>query len=131
MTRRRRSTDLGRKVSNIFSHHKRRAREARVELDYDRPALHRAASAAMDCPCPYCGIYLTPALCSCDHQYPTSRGGQHNASNLEWCCRRCNETKGALSRTEFLELLALLGSFPSQARDDILRRLRAGGRIRR
>ena len=105
--------------------------EAKAELDYDRAALHRSAGAAMGGPCYYCGVYLTPALCSCDHQFPTSRGGPHQFSNLEWVCKRCNETKGALSRSEFGHLLLLLATFPSEAREDVLRRLRAGGRIRR
>jgi hypothetical protein len=44
---------------------------------------------------------------------------------------RCNEIKGALTEAEFASLLALLATWPEEARRATLARLRAGGRDRK
>jgi hypothetical protein len=74
---------------------------------------------------------MTDATWSSDHATPTSRGGSFCLCNVEVICRRCNETKGPLTHEEFSALLAVLRDFTSVARMDVIRRLRAGGRVRR
>ncbi len=41
--------------------------------------------------CNYCG---SPESLSLDHVLPQKRGGQDNAENLIYACRRCNSSKG-------------------------------------
>jgi 5-methylcytosine-specific restriction endonuclease McrA len=62
---------------------------------------------------------------------PTSRGGSLGRDNLRVCCMRCNEIKGRLDDEEFCSLVALIAAWPTEARTDVLMRLRAGGRPRR
>jgi 5-methylcytosine-specific restriction endonuclease McrA len=82
-------------------------------------------------PCPYCHGKITPATFSADHDRPVSRDGSWELWNVIGCCRRCNDVKGALTGEEFMALLALTTPWPSQVRQNLLARLRAGGRIMR
>jgi hypothetical protein len=82
---------------------------------------------ALSLPCCYCGLSLTDANFAIDHVTPTSRGGSLGRDNLRVCCMRFNEIKGRLDDEEFSALLALLAAWPSEARMDVLMRLRAGG----
>ncbi len=67
---------------------------------------------------------------SVDHERPTSRSGAHAFANLHVTCKRCNEIKGPLSTAaEFAQLLAVLLSWPADARRSVLARLRAGARF--
>ena len=51
--------------------------------------------------------------------------------NLSVCCRRCNQAKGNMTRSEWLTLLHLMEKWgEKERRTDVWRRLRAGGRIR-
>jgi 5-methylcytosine-specific restriction endonuclease McrA len=82
--------------------------------------------------CPYCLQPLTIENFSVDHARPISRGGGWEASNLCVCCRRCNEGKGQLTGREWMQLRDVLRSWNAEeAERDVLRRLRAGGRIQR
>jgi hypothetical protein len=65
---------------------------------------------------------------SLDHKTPTGRGGKHALGNLCVCCPACQQRKGALSAEEFKALLALIASWPPRAGNDLLARLRAGGK---
>jgi hypothetical protein len=84
---------------------------------------------ALDGPCPYCRQRLTPANFSLDHAQPVSCGGAWGRWNLEVCCLRYNQTKGILSAEHFRGLLALLASWEPRVRQDVLARLRAGGKL--
>lgn len=44
--------------------------------------------------CTYCGVKLTAYTATLDHVVPLSRGGSDSPSNLVWCCRKCNRSKG-------------------------------------
>jgi len=76
--------------------------------------------------CVYCRAPLSLAL-SFDHRVPIARSGLHAISNLCVCCQRCNTLKGKLTTDEFTELLALLQRLHPAARQDLERRLLAGG----
>ena len=56
--------------------------------------------------CPYCGDKLTGKNVTLDHLDPVGLQGIHSASNLAPCCRDCNNAKGALPFTEWLERLS-------------------------
>jgi 5-methylcytosine-specific restriction endonuclease McrA len=75
--------------------------------------------------CTYCGGGLTQKTFSVDHALPLSRGGTNELSNLRVCCRKCNESKGAMSEPEFIELLHLAGGWEDSG-TAMLARLRRG-----
>ena len=56
----------------------------------------------------------------------TARAGAWELDNVQVICLRCNQVKGALTAREFDELNTLLHTWPSEARQCVLRRLRAG-----
>lgn len=115
-----------RRTASSYAGHQRRARLEGQALDYTLPDLRDLVQAATACP--YCRVALRPDNFSVDHAHPTARGGSYRYANLAVCCARCNQTKGALSASEFAQLLALAGSWPFPARTHLLARLRAGGR---
>ena len=51
--------------------------------------------------CPFCGVLLdydqsrTPASAEPDHIVPHCKGGQDVLENVQICCRKCNQSKGA------------------------------------
>ena len=63
-----------------------------------------------------------------DHQTPTCRAADYSLGNLAVCCRPCNEAKGLLTAAEFRQLLALVDGWHPRARQDLLARLKAGGK---
>jgi 5-methylcytosine-specific restriction endonuclease McrA len=116
-----------RKISNIYSSHRRRAREFGQTLDYTCESLRVLVETAASCD--YCGVALTTSNFTIDHMTPTSRSGPHVIRNLVVCCVRCNQTKGRLTHAEFHQLLDLLKTCPPAIRVDLLARLRAGARV--
>lgn len=116
---------LRRKCSRLLSSHKQRAKQLGQALDYGLDDLIALVS---DSPqCAYCKMPLGLDV-SIDHQAPIARGGSLGLWNLVACCRPCNKAKGQLSRPEFEQLLELLKDFHPAAQQDVLRRLRAGGK---
>ena len=86
---------------------------------------------ALDGDCPYCGVKLNDRNFSNDHADPVSRhfsSPLFSIGNLVICCCRCNAIKGVMSYDEFTSLLTLIHTWPVRVRDDLLRRLYAGGR---
>ena len=77
--------------------------------------------------CTYCRSPLSFAA-SLDHRTPISRRGRHALDNLAVCCCRCNAMKGMLTEAEFREVLMLLAHLHPIARQDLERRLLAGGK---
>lgn len=72
-----------------------RARKQRME----RFRAFRDDHCARGCACSYCGIVPSTHganvdFPSVDHALPTTRGGTDEDSNLTYCCRGCNSTKG-------------------------------------
>ncbi len=131
LTEQQRSKLLARRIGNVYRSQKRRAKLSGIPLDYGAEKLRdvvRYALQVMVC-CPFCGTRLTERNFSIDHEQPTSRGGAHAFANLHVTCRRCNEIKGPLSTAEFAQLLAVLLTWPAEARRNVLARLRAGARF--
>ncbi len=124
-------TLIRRRVRTILGHQRRRARDAGARIDFGPEALRALVADAVGRPCRHCGVTLTARAFGIDHAQPTSRGGGWGLDNLRVVCMRCNEAKGALSEEEFTALLALLATWPDEARRGTLARLRAGGRAGR
>jgi hypothetical protein len=59
--------------------------------------------------CAYTGIELIPGLtASLDHIIPTSRGGTHDESNLQWVTKQINCMKTDMTHDEFLAMCQLI-----------------------
>lgn len=51
--------------------------------------------------CPYCMGEFALSKATIDHLVPQSRGGVSEPYNMVWCCKRCNNEKGALTPEEY------------------------------
>ena len=125
---------LARRTYNIYRHQAARAKAAGNPLTYALPALRNKVEWAIGTlrRCRHCATRLTVANFSIDHATPLSRGGGNTYLDIAVICQRCNEIKGALTDAEFDSLLALIHQWKETAgAQDVLRRLRAGGRVRR
>jgi hypothetical protein len=60
---------------------------------------------------------------------PIARGGRFGLWNTTCACSRCNQLRGLLTEGETEELREFLGGLHPVAREDIERRLLAGGRV--
>ncbi len=117
---------LRRRCRALLADHRRRARAQYQAVPYSRADLERLAAAARCCG--YCGTPLPPSALTLDHRVPIARGGAFNLENLLPSCFVCNERKGCLTEEEYRQLLALLHRWHPKAGNDVLARLRAGGR---
>lgn len=116
------------RTTNAIDSHRKRAKAAGQRLDYGLDEFREKVIESLRLPCYYCGVGLTDANWSSDHSTPTSRGGSYCLWNVEIVCKHCNEAKGALTHEEFSALLCVLRDFQSQARLNVIQRLRAGAR---
>jgi 5-methylcytosine-specific restriction endonuclease McrA len=126
---RRQQREFMRRSANIYRHQRDRAREYGQELPYRLPDFRELVVRCLDGLCLYCGRPLTVANFSADHSDPTSCSRDFHLANVEIVCLRCNQTKGVMSAQEFLKLLQALKDFRPKTRQDVLARLRAGGRL--
>lgn len=121
-----------RRTKDRIAEHARRARAHGAALDYGlcdlRNLIH---SAIADGKCPFCRGPITEANFGIDHADPVCRSGGFDFANLIVCCMPCNSAKGPLTATEFRALLAILATWPEQARKNTLARLKAGARYAR
>ncbi|HSN99486.1 MAG TPA: HNH endonuclease [Candidatus Nanopelagicales bacterium] len=80
--------------------------------------------------CGYCGVHedAVGSTLTVDHYRPRARGGSDEATNLVYCCARCNEYKGAYWHEQDAPHVRLL----HPGRDDLTQHLRAtdDGRVR-
>lgn len=81
--------------------------------------------------CRYCSDALKPGNIGFDHATPPNRGGSLFVQNVDIICRRCNETKGSMTRDEFKWLRTSVFALMPEGAVDVFRRLRAGGKILR
>jgi 5-methylcytosine-specific restriction endonuclease McrA len=120
------------KVGNIYSSHRQRARKYKVELPYgidDLRAWVTEKLAGRTSPlCDYCHCYLSLATFTVDHRRPLVRGGLHSLTNLAVCCMACNLAKGPLNDLEWGCLLTYLDSIHPFAKKSVLARLKAGAK---
>jgi 5-methylcytosine-specific restriction endonuclease McrA len=116
---------LRRRCRRLLCDHQTRAKRDGATLDYGLDALRQLIASS-----PTCRWCQQPVAfdVSLDHVRPTARGGPHALHNLAAVCRACNLAKGQLTGEEYIQLLELLGTFHPVAQQDILRRLRSGGR---
>ena len=112
------------RARRLLHDHRTRAREVGLQLDYSLSDLRRLLES--NPLCHWCKLPVDFAL-TLDHLHPIARGGQHALHNLCVSCTRCNALRGMLTEAETLELLEFLGSLPPLARQDLERRLLAGG----
>ena len=77
--------------------------------------------------CRYCRQTVQPLDLSVDHKQPRSRGGSSAPDNLCWVHRDCNLQKGSLTEDEFKQLMEVFNGWEPAGRDNVLRRLKAGG----
>ncbi len=115
---------LRQRCRRIFNDQRRKARLAGVELSYGVEDLVELARTVRLCV--YCRMPVGFDF-QFDHKRPVARGGAHALGNLVVACSRCNALKGKLTEDEFAELLALLARLHPAARQDVERRLIAGG----
>jgi 5-methylcytosine-specific restriction endonuclease McrA len=108
-----------------LARHRARASADGVRLPYDLPQLLELARASLQCYLCRLPVALDFQV---DHRQPTGRGGKHTLDNLALTCARCNQVKGRLTEAEFRQLLALAHSWHPAAAEDLLARLRHGGR---
>lgn len=120
------------KVANIYYAHKRRAQKDRQALDYTKEELLEAVKPFIGRVCTYCKAVLVHDGNFCvDHDKPTSRMADYRLTNLVVCCKRCNEIKGVMTGIEFKALKCFLDNIHPAAANDVLARLRAGGKRKR
>jgi 5-methylcytosine-specific restriction endonuclease McrA len=112
------------RARRLLGDHRTRAKRDGAILDYGLAELRQLLAAA-----PLCAYCRQPVAwdASLDHITPTSRGGAHALHNLAVCCARCNGIKGSLTGAEMEFLLEFLADLHPTARQDLERRLLAGG----
>jgi 5-methylcytosine-specific restriction endonuclease McrA len=112
------------RARRLLHDHGTRAKKAGVVLDYGLTDIRQLLAAHPLCE--YCRMPLAFDA-QLDHRQPIARGGRHVLDNLAACCQRCNSIKGMLSEEEYREMLTLLALLHPLARQDVERRLIAGG----
>lgn len=81
--------------------------------------------------CMYCKGPVGVESLQVDAKTPFWRGGKFVMKNLAVCCAGCKSAKDMLDDREFRELLALIQSWPTPVRENVLARLRAGASLAR
>src|SRR4051794_16866890 len=89
----------------MYSNQNKKAKIVGELIRYTVAHLREAILKAIGLKCPYCETCITPQNFSSDHRIPTSRGGQHDIANIVICCLACNQRKGILTDTEYMDLL--------------------------
>lgn len=117
--------------ANIYRHQRELAAQSGCKLDYSLPRLREDIILKLGERCPYAGELITVRNFSADHDVPVSRGGTFWFANLRIVSQRGNEVKGKLTHDEFMRLLETLDAMDPAAKQDVLRRLRAGGKVLR
>ena len=113
----------------LLKSHKERAKTEGQSIDYGIEDIRRLVEERKQCH--YCGMPLTFDL-QLDHMVPQGRcANAHRLANIIPCCSRCNQIKGGkMTAAEYLNLLDYLGGLHPSVSDDVLARLRAGGKAR-
>jgi 5-methylcytosine-specific restriction endonuclease McrA len=125
MTPRLKTDSLRVRCRAALAEQRRWARAEGQALDYGLIELEALAGRSVQCY--LCRMPVGWGL-QFDHKTPIARGGRHVLGNLAVCCARCNQIKGKLTEPEFAQLLALARTWHPAAGEDLLGRLRHGGR---
>jgi hypothetical protein len=110
-----------------LAHHKARAKMVGQSLDYDAGDIRRLIESS-PC-CRWCKLPISFADLQLDHLHPIARGGRFALWNTTCACSRCNQLRGLLTEGETEHLWEFLADLHPIAREDIERRLLAGGRV--
>lgn len=113
------------KCCTAIANHRKRAAADGQRLDYTADDLVRLMLETKLCY--YCTMPMGWEGSEWDHKVPIARGGMHCLHNLVLVHSACNSGKGKLTATEYIALLTLIDTWHPAAREDVLRRLRAGG----
>lgn len=57
------------------------------------------------------GSKIDPKVCTMGHIDPLTAGGKHNAENVCWQHKQCNDSQGNLTRSDFIKLLGKIIKF--------------------
>lgn len=55
--------------------------------------------------CGICGKFVPPDSFTVDHIVPISKGGTYDYSNLQCCCRKCNQLKDDALQDDFFQVM--------------------------
>lgn len=55
--------------------------------------------------CGICGKFVPPDSFTIDHIVPISKGGTYEYSNLQCCCRKCNQLKADALQDDFFQVM--------------------------
>lgn len=55
--------------------------------------------------CGICGKFVPPDIFTIDHIVPISKGGTYEYSNLQCCCRKCNQLKADALPDDFFQVM--------------------------
>jgi 5-methylcytosine-specific restriction endonuclease McrA len=113
------------RARQLLHDHQTRARKDGQALDYGLGDVVELLAASTTCR--WCRMPVAFDL-SLDHVQPIARGGKHCLTNLVAVCRRCQLLKGQLAGVEMEQLIQLLARLHPIARQDLERRLLAGGK---
>jgi 5-methylcytosine-specific restriction endonuclease McrA len=113
------------RVRRALSHHKAAAKTLGQSLDYGLDDLRHLIE-SNPC-CRWCRLPVGFDL-HLDHLHPIGRGGKFALHNLCVSCSRDNRLRGMLTEAETLHLFEFLADLHPAAKEDIERRLLAGGR---
>lgn len=75
-----------------------------MKYSKDSNAKNKIKSILVDyhgCICQYCGCKLPIESATLDHIVSVNSGGSNHISNLIYCCKSCNSSKGKRSLDEF------------------------------
>jgi hypothetical protein len=108
---------------------RRRADCRGVPLPYDLFDLQALVRSRLGpSACPYCRGPVTAATFAVGPRVPADRGGRFALRDLVVSCGDCARARGPLDDREFRELMELTRAWPRPVQNDLLLRLRAGGR---
>jgi hypothetical protein len=113
------------RVRRALSHHKAAAKSLGQVLDYTAADLVQLVEA--NPLCRWCRLPVGFDL-HLDHLQPIARGGKFAFHNLCVSCSRDNRLKGQLTGAEMEFLMEFLDGLHPAAKEDIERRLLAGGK---
>jgi hypothetical protein len=107
--------------------HNLNARLRKLKIDGRLPLAdgRKVLSSALGKKCRYCRRVIGIDDLTLDHPMPLSRGGGATEVDAE-CCVKCNVEKSEFTREEWSALLAVVESFPPDARSVFHRAMNGG-----
>jgi 5-methylcytosine-specific restriction endonuclease McrA len=79
--------------------------------------------------CRYCKRVFTLQEIAIDHATPISRAGSLELDNIDYPCKQCNDRKGSMTMTAYIDLLRYLDTIHPLDRQDVLSRLEKANKL--